>query len=104
LDVASGTPDATKPRLRSRLTPKAYAYYLCMRLRRRAIWLIPVAGVGLAVSVTVSVALALVFTAAWAIGYAALLTEVAGQFRRVQGRHSARSRPQSDPNAADGGR
>lgn len=104
LDVASSTPDATKAHLRSRLTPKAHAYYLCMRLRRRAIWLMPVAGVGLALAVTVSVALALVFAALWAIGYAALLTEVGAQFRRVQGRHAAGSRAKSDPNAADGGR
>jgi hypothetical protein len=104
LDTTSVTPTGAKRQLRSPLTPRARAYYLCMRFRRSAIWLIPVAGVGLAVAVTISVALATAFAAVWTIGFAALLTEIAAKFRWMQSRRAGGSWANADPNAADGGR
>ena len=104
LDVAAHPSTAGRPNLRPRLTFRAHVYYLCMRYRRRAIWLLPVAGVGLGWALTISLPLAIVCTAVWTIGFAALLTEVGASCRRVQGRHSARGWAHADPNAPDGGR
>jgi len=83
LDVASSSPASRTPVPRFRPTPRAHAYLLCMRFRRRAIWLMPVAGVGLAVAITMSLALATLCAAAWAVGFAALLTDLSATFRRM---------------------
>ena len=104
LDLAARSPAARNPATRSWLTLRGKAYYLCMRFRRRAIWLLPVAGVALGAALTVSLLLAIVCTAVWTIGFAALVTEVGAACRRMQGRHAAHGWAQSDPNAADGGR
>lgn len=82
LDVGRGSAATTKPAPRVRPTLQAQAYLLCMRFRRRAIWLMLFAGVGLAAAITTSLALATVCAAAWTIGFAALLTEVGAAFRR----------------------
>ena len=82
LDAARGPSATGKLAPRVRPTPRAYAYLLCMRFRRLAIWLMLLAGVGLAVAITTSLALATVCAAAWTIGFAALLTEVGAAFRR----------------------
>ena len=103
-EPAAGSPAGRAPLLRLRLGPRAHAYYLCMRYRRAAIVLMPVAGVALAVAVTASLALATLCAAVWTIGFAALLTEVGAAFRRVKGGHAGRAWEHSDPNAADGGR
>lgn len=89
LYVASNPATTRKPVLRSRLTLPAHAYYLCMRYRRRAIWLMLVAGVALGLAITTSLALATLCAAAWAIGFAALLTEIAAAGRR-RPRHGGR--------------
>ena len=104
LEVASH-PSRTKDHPpRSGFTLRAHAYYLCMRYRRRAIWLIPVAGVALGLAITMSLALATLCAAVWTVGFAALLTEIGAQCRQLEGRYAPRSRAHSDPNAADGGR
>jgi len=89
---------------RSGFTARAHAYYLCMRYRRRAIWLLPLAGVALGFAITMSLALATLCAAAWTVGFAALLTEIGAQCRQLEGRYAPRSRTHTDPNAADGGR
>jgi len=83
LDVAPHSPAARKPALRSGLTLRGYTYYLCMRYRRRAIWLMPLAGVALAIAITASLVLATLCAAAWTIGFAALLTEFGAACRRM---------------------
>ena len=57
LQVAS-RPSAATRTPRSGFTVRAHAYYLCMRYRRRTMWLIPVAGVALGFAITMSLALA----------------------------------------------
>ena len=104
LATASRPSAGETPAMRSTLTYRAHAYHLCMRFRRRVIWLMPVAGVGLAMAITFSLPLAIVCTAVWVVGFAALLTEGGAALRRLQGRQAARSWAHSDPNAADGGR
>jgi len=83
LYVASSTSATRRPPPRFRPTLRAHAYYLCMRFRRRAIWLMPVAGVGLAIAITMSLALATLCAAAWTVGFTALLTEVGAGIRRM---------------------
>ena len=83
LDNASSPSSARKPTPRFRPSARAQADYLCMRYRRRAIWLLPVAGIALAFAITVSLALATLCAAAWAVGFAALLTEIGAAFRRL---------------------
>ena len=104
LELTSRTSTSKVQPPRSGFTLRAHTYYLCMRYRRRAIWLIPVAGVALGFAITISLALATLCAAAWTVGFAALLTEIGAQCRQLEGRYAPSPRTHTDPNAADGGR
>ena len=97
LELASRTSKASANMRtpRSGFTVRAHVYYLCMRYRRRAIWLLPLAGVALGFALTVSLALATLCAGAWTVGFGSLLTEIAAQCRQLQGRYGTVPAPPS---------
>jgi len=62
---------------------------LCLLLRRTAIWLLPIGGIGMIAVVSTSLLGATAFALVWMVGFAALVIEIRSWTRRIARRWTA---------------